>query len=159
MEELYFSVIDEETGEERLYCVNEVLSEEEYLERIYSECYEEERTFASIRNAKKIGKLVNNEIIKSEGGLPSRRAIGQIMARADRAGLGKNQIKNISGKGYDKVLRGSAAQMMKYAKKNGVTVDKKELAGILQGAKDSALSQAKQAISSSGKRAPLSTIY
>ena len=34
---VYFSAIDQETGEERLFSVNEVLDEETYLERLYSE--------------------------------------------------------------------------------------------------------------------------
>ena len=41
---VYFSAIDQETGEERLFSVNEVLDEETYLERLYSE--EEQREFA-----------------------------------------------------------------------------------------------------------------
>jgi len=34
---VYFSAVDEETGEERLFSVNEIMTEEEYLERMYSE--------------------------------------------------------------------------------------------------------------------------
>lgn len=34
---VFFSAIDQETGEEKLFSVNEVLTEEEYLERIFSE--------------------------------------------------------------------------------------------------------------------------
>lgn len=36
-ENVYFSSVDQETGEERLYCVNEILSEDEYQERLYNE--------------------------------------------------------------------------------------------------------------------------
>jgi len=41
---VYFSAVDEETGEERLFSVNEIMTEEEYLERMYSE---EQREFSS----------------------------------------------------------------------------------------------------------------
>ena len=33
---VYFSAVDEETGEERLFSVNEIMTEEEYLEKMYS---------------------------------------------------------------------------------------------------------------------------
>lgn len=39
----YFSVMDEETGEEKLYSTNEVVDEETYLEKLYSELDEEEQ--------------------------------------------------------------------------------------------------------------------
>ena len=104
MEELYFSVIDEETGEERLYCVNEVLSEEEYLERLYSECYEEERTFASVRKAKKLGKQMVNVINSSNSN--GRKLIGQVNARLENAGFNKHVLKNSEKSGFDKVVNG-----------------------------------------------------
>lgn len=40
---VYFSAIDQETGEERLFSVNEVLDEETYLERLYSESEKKDR--------------------------------------------------------------------------------------------------------------------
>lgn len=33
---VYFSAVDQETGEERLFSVNEIMTEEEYLEKMYS---------------------------------------------------------------------------------------------------------------------------
>jgi len=47
---VYFSAVDEETGEERLFSVNEVMTEEEYLERMYSE---EQREFGMVKQANK----------------------------------------------------------------------------------------------------------
>ena len=41
---VYFSAVDEETGEEKLFSVNEIMTEEEYLERMYSE---EQREFGA----------------------------------------------------------------------------------------------------------------
>lgn len=40
---VYFSAVDEETGEERLFSVNEIMTEEEYLERLYSEKEDEQK--------------------------------------------------------------------------------------------------------------------
>ena len=40
---VYFSAIDQETGEEKLFCVNEVLDEDTYLERLYSEGEDEKK--------------------------------------------------------------------------------------------------------------------
>jgi len=41
---VYFSAVDQETGEERLFSVNEIMTEEDYLEKIYSE---EQREFGA----------------------------------------------------------------------------------------------------------------
>lgn len=43
---VYFSAIDQESGEEKLFSVNEVLSEDEYLERMYAEAEEEKKSKA-----------------------------------------------------------------------------------------------------------------
>ena len=48
---VYFSAVDEETGEEKLFSVNEIMTEEEYLERMYSAAGEG-------NTGRKVGKAV-----------------------------------------------------------------------------------------------------
>ena len=43
---VYFSAIDQETGEEKLFSVSEILTEDEYLERLYSETEAEQVEFS-----------------------------------------------------------------------------------------------------------------
>ena len=52
---VYFSAIDQETGEEKLFCVNEVLDEDTYLERLYSEGEEEKKSSTGKKVAKGAG--------------------------------------------------------------------------------------------------------
>lgn len=40
---VYFSAVDQETGEEKLFSVNELLTEDEYLERLYSNSKKEDK--------------------------------------------------------------------------------------------------------------------
>ena len=47
---VYFSAVDEETGEEKLFSVNEIMTEEEYLERLYSETEAEQVEFSETTN-------------------------------------------------------------------------------------------------------------
>lgn len=41
---VYFSAVDQETGEEKLFSVNEILTENEYLERVFSDKPEEKKS-------------------------------------------------------------------------------------------------------------------
>jgi hypothetical protein len=54
---VYFSAVDQETGEERLFSVNEIMTEEEYLERLYSETEAEQVEFSKKKKEKKGPKL------------------------------------------------------------------------------------------------------
>ena len=54
---VYFSAIDQETGEERLFSVSEILTEDEYLERLYSETEAEQVEFSEKKKEKKEPKL------------------------------------------------------------------------------------------------------
>ena len=44
---VFSTYIDEETGEERLYSTTEIMSEESYLEKLYSENEPEQKEFNS----------------------------------------------------------------------------------------------------------------
>ena len=50
---VYFSAVDQETGEERLFSVNEIMTEEEYLERMYSETKEKKEKKEKMSGKKK----------------------------------------------------------------------------------------------------------
>lgn len=60
---VYFSAIDQESGEEKLFSVNEVLSEDEYLERMYAEAEEEEKKSKAKTAAKVAGGVAGGTAV------------------------------------------------------------------------------------------------
>lgn len=118
---VYFSAIDQETGEERLFSVSEILTEEEYQERIFSESNEKMSsrkkaaiaagavlgTGAAIVGGKKYGraletsgaKILNNAHVNpgkiGEAVNKSKVAVGRTMqAPADAITRGVGKVAN-----------------------------------------------------------------
>ena len=78
-----FSTYIDETGEEKLFSTTEIMSEESYLERLYSES-EEQKEFTSIRKAKKVlDSLATNG--------RSSKGAGKLMDQMQRAKIGSVQ--------------------------------------------------------------------
>ena len=92
---VYFSAVDQETGEEKLFCVNEVLDEETYLERLYSEG-EEEKKSNGLKTAGKAA-LIGGAGVGIAGGIEGNVIAHKIAKNAankygvDRVGVGVNQ--------------------------------------------------------------------
>ena len=92
---VYFSAIDQETGEEKLFCVNEVLDEDTYLERLYSEG-EEEKKSSGLKTAGKAA-LICGAGVGIAGGIGENVIAHKIAENAankygvERVGSGINQ--------------------------------------------------------------------
>ena len=92
---VYFSAVDQETGEEKLFCVNEVLDEDTYLERLYSEG-EEEKKSNGLKTAGKAA-LIGGAGVGIAGGIGEHVIAHKIAKNAankygvDRVGSGVNQ--------------------------------------------------------------------
>ena len=92
---VYFSAIDQETGEEKLFCVNEVLDEATYLERLYSEG-EDEKKSIGLKTAGKAA-LIGGAGVGIAGGIGENAIAHKIAKNAankygvERTGFGANQ--------------------------------------------------------------------
>lgn len=98
---VYFSAVDQETGEEKLFCVNEVLDEDTYLERLYSEG-EDEKKSNGLKTAGKAA-LIGGAGVGIAGGIGENVIAHKIAEKAankygvDRVGTGIAQ--SFFGKG------------------------------------------------------------
>lgn len=92
---VYFSAVDQETGEEKLFCVNEVLDEDTYLERLYSEG-EDEKKSNGLKTAGKAA-LIGGAGVGIAGGIGEHAIAHKIAKNAankygvERSGIGANQ--------------------------------------------------------------------
>lgn len=105
---VFSTYIDEETGEEKLFSVNEIISEDEYVERLYAETAKEEKK-------KKVG-LSN---IDSHRGLGRSLAIGQLPgAIAAHAGKKAANKADEEGKSDDEIIK----EASKAGRKRGMKI-------------------------------------
>ena len=92
---VYFSAVDQETGEEKLFCVNEVLDEDTYLERLYSEG-EDEKESNGLKTAGKAA-LIGGAGVALSGGAGAHAIAHKIAKNAankygvERTGIGMAQ--------------------------------------------------------------------
>ena len=75
---VYFSAIDQETGEEKLFSVSEVLDEETYLERLYSECKEDEKKSST---GKKVAAVGAGTVAAGAGAVYGANKVGKHMVK------------------------------------------------------------------------------
>jgi hypothetical protein len=93
---VYFSAVDQETGEERLFSVNEIMTEDEYLERMYSE---EQGEFGDKPKKK---NLIGNQssyrgngrayVLGNYGGVIGRAAGNHAATKAARQGKSDEEV-------------------------------------------------------------------
>lgn len=95
-----FSIAYDENGEEKLFSTTEIMSEEAYLEKLYSE-NEEQKEFASVRDAKKFVKQWAKATIAKDA---SRKKLNQIGSRLAKSGKGLSKF--VQTKDIDKVAKG-----------------------------------------------------
>ena len=104
---VYFSAIDQESGEERLFSTTELLTEDEYLERLYSET--EEKTFSSAKQKalRKAWDLQKGLASKNGEIVTNSNKIGDVMEGIRRLGRRENQIIT-KGKGVNASINAKA---------------------------------------------------
>jgi hypothetical protein len=100
-----FSVAIDENGEEKLFSTTEIMSEESYLEKLYSE-NEEQKEFASVRAMKKQSKALIDAVSKKD-----IKGAGKISARINKQGLNKNSEKFLASEGSKKVYKGQVNKL------------------------------------------------
>jgi len=109
-----FSIAIDENGEEKLFSTTELVDEDSYIEKLYSE-NPEQKEFTSVRGAKKIAKATLDAVYEG-----NRKELGKIIARANRRGLTKNSEKLLNSKGFDKVANSSANHVWRKAGDKGL---------------------------------------
>lgn len=118
---VYFSAVDQETGEEKLFCVNEVLDEETYLERLYSEGEEEKKKSSGLKTAGKAA-LIGGAGVGIAGGIGENVIAHKIAEKAankygvDRVGTGIAQAFFGKGKRTASEARDIATRAIKQNK-------------------------------------------
>jgi hypothetical protein len=87
----YFSAIDQETGEERLFSVNEILDEETYLERLYSETKENKKKnpVADKSSYRGNGRAY---LIAGNPGIIGRAVGNHVATKAAKEGAGNKEV-------------------------------------------------------------------
>jgi hypothetical protein len=111
---VYFSAVDQETGEEKLFSVNEVMDESEYLEKLYAET----ETKKGLSTGKKVALGAAGTAAAAAGVIYGGKKVGKVISDNARKALNNPHVSLIDAK----AVRKSAQEAAKKAGAKGAQI-------------------------------------